>query len=121
MYQESVHIAFNFSLSFAVVCPPSLVNGDGAQRLTEVFQTAGQGMVSSICSPALKVHVEADFPCRVKFSFADVPISKTRRANYLKIRHHFHQSVSSLRSAMFLKYVHLSRLHQRHKPNFLKP
>jgi len=103
-----------------MVCPPLLVNGEGVQCLVEMFQTAEQGMVSSNCSAALKVYVEADFTCCVKFSFADVHISKTRRANYLKIRQHFHQSVSSLRSAMFLKYVHLSRLHQRHKPNFLK-
>lgn len=117
--KSPVHLAFNFSLSFPMACLPLLVDG-GVQCLAEMFQTAEQGMVSSICSPALKVFVEADFTCRVKFSFADVHISKTRRANYLKITLRFHQSVSSLRSAMFLKYVHLSRLHQRHKPHFLK-
>lgn len=74
--------------------------------------------MSNICSCALKVHMDADFTCWVKSSLADAHISKTRRANYLKIRQYFHQSDSSLRCAMFLKYVHLSRLHQRHKTNF---
>lgn len=93
-FKSPVHIAFNFSLSFPMVCPPLLVNGEGVWCLADMFQAAEQGMVSSICSPALKVYVEADFTCCVKFLFADVHISKTRRANYLKIRQHFHQSVA---------------------------
>lgn len=118
--KNPVYRIFDFPLSFPMVCPPLLVNGGGVQYLAVMFQTADQGMVSSICSPALKVCAEADFTYCLKFSFADVHISETRRANFLKIRQHFHHSVSSLRSAMFLKCVHLSRLYQRHKTNFLK-
>lgn len=77
--KNPVHKIFNFSLSFPVVCPPLFVNG-GVQCLAEMLQTAEQEMVSSICSPALKVYVEADFTCCLKFSFADVHISETGRA-----------------------------------------
>lgn len=64
------------SLSFPMVCPALLVNGR-VQCLADMFQTADQGMVSSLCSPALQVYVESDLTCCVKFAFADVHSLKT--------------------------------------------
>lgn len=86
------------SLLFPVVQPPLLINGKGLQCLAEIFQTAEQGLVSSICSLPLQGNVEADSTSCVKFSFADVHISKARRANYKNIKQYFHESVSSFRS-----------------------
>lgn len=118
--ERPVHAVFHFLLSVLLVYPPVSVDGEGGQCLAEKFAAVEQGMMSNTCSRASKVHMEACTPCWVKSSLEDINISKNRRVNYLKIRQHFHQPVSSLRCAMFLKYVHLSRLHQRHKINFLK-
>lgn len=115
-----VHAAFHFLLSVLLVYPSVSVSGEGGQCLAELFPAVEQGMMSNTCSCALEVHTETDFTCWIKSCLEDIHIPKNRRVNYLKIRQHFHQPVSSLRCVMFLKYVHLSRLHQRHKINFLK-